>query len=113
MHTRSGQVEGASASSDRGIRRARLYPLLTLALALGATVGIPAGASSATVAKSPVKVMPQRDWSDAVLYFVIVDRYADGNKASNAKVDLGIPAAGTAATCRVSRPSSMRSPISA
>jgi len=91
MRTRSGQVEGASAPSDRVIRRARLYPLLTLALALGATVGIHAVASSATVAKGPVKVMPQRDWSDAVLYFVIVDRYADGNKANNAKVDLRNP----------------------
>jgi alpha-amylase len=35
--------------------------------------------------------MPQRDWSDAVLYFVILDRYADGNKANDAKVDIRNP----------------------
>lgn len=31
-----------------------------------------------------VSVTPQRDWSEAVLYFVLVDRFADGDPASNA-----------------------------
>jgi alpha-amylase len=32
-------------------------------------------------------VRPQRDWQDAVLYFVIVDRFADGNSGNNLDVD--------------------------
>ena len=36
---------------------------------------------------SPVKVVPQRDWSDAVLYFVVLDRYADGDAANDRNVD--------------------------
>ncbi len=34
-----------------------------------------------------VKVTPQRDWSDAILYFVIVDRFADGDPTNDANVD--------------------------
>jgi glycosidase len=35
--------------------------------------------------------MPQRDWSDAVLYFVILDRFADGSGANNTNVDRNNP----------------------
>ncbi len=38
-----------------------------------------------------VAVLPQRDWSDAVLYFVVLDRFADGDAANNAKVDRANP----------------------
>jgi alpha-amylase len=38
-----------------------------------------------------VKVTPQRDWSDAVLYFVILDRFADGSAAGNLNVDRNNP----------------------
>jgi alpha-amylase len=31
-------------------------------------------------------VVPQRDWSDAVLYFAIIDRFADGDSANNPNV---------------------------
>lgn len=41
----------------------------------------------AAPATAPVAVAPQRDWSDAVLYFVVVDRFADGDPANNAGVD--------------------------
>ncbi len=34
------------------------------------------------------KIKAQRDWSDAIIYFVIVDRFADGNTGSNRNVDL-------------------------
>ncbi len=32
-------------------------------------------------------VTPQRDWTDAILYFVVLDRFADGDAANNAGVD--------------------------
>jgi hypothetical protein len=34
-----------------------------------------------------VEVRPQRDWSDAVLYFVILDRFANGDPANDRGVD--------------------------
>ena len=43
----------------------------------------PGGAPSA----APVSVVPQERWSDAILYFVIVDRFADGNQGNNRGVD--------------------------
>lgn len=39
----------------------------------------------AAVAAAPV---PLPDWRDAVLYFVVLDRFADGNAANNANVDV-------------------------
>jgi alpha-amylase len=36
---------------------------------------------------SAVMVQPQRGWDDAVLYFVILDRFADGDPANNPDVD--------------------------
>ncbi|MCU0291062.1 MAG: alpha-amylase family glycosyl hydrolase [Thermoanaerobaculaceae bacterium] len=47
----------------------------------------PAPAPVPAAAAAPVAVTPQRDWSDAVLYFVIVDRFADGDPGNNAGVD--------------------------
>ncbi len=34
-------------------------------------------------------VTPQRDWSDAVVYFVVLDRFADGDSRNNVNVQLG------------------------
>ncbi len=34
-----------------------------------------------------VRVQPHESWSDAVLYFVVVDRFADGDKGNNNGVD--------------------------
>jgi alpha-amylase len=36
---------------------------------------------------SPIHSFASTDWSDDVLYFVLVDRYADGDKANNFKVE--------------------------
>ncbi|HSW34476.1 MAG TPA: alpha-amylase family glycosyl hydrolase [Steroidobacteraceae bacterium] len=47
--------------------------------------------STAAGASAPVVVKPQRDWSDAVLYFVILDRFADGSGANNLNVDRNNP----------------------
>ena len=52
-----------------------------LAAGLGAlTQAGPATAPSASAAGA-------FDWRDAVLYFVVVDRFADGNPGNNVKVD--------------------------
>jgi alpha-amylase len=59
--------------------------LLALAGCASAPPDAPAGSSS------PVSVVPQRDWSDAVLYFVILDRFADGSGANNTNVDRNNP----------------------
>ncbi len=62
-----------------------LAALLVLAGCASSPPDAPAGASG------PVSVTPQRDWSDAVLYFVILDRFADGSGANNINVDRNNP----------------------
>ena len=42
---------------------------------------------------APITVAPQHDWSDAILYFVLLDRYADGDTRNNAHVDRRNPGA--------------------
>ena len=66
-------------------RSARTLACLGVLLALAGCAGTPSSAPSG--AAGPVSVMPQRDWSDAVLYFVILDRFADGSGANNTNVD--------------------------
>jgi alpha-amylase len=58
-------------------------------LALAGCAGVPK--TAAPSGGAPVSVVPQRDWSDAVLYFVIVDRFADGSSANNTNVDRANP----------------------
>jgi alpha-amylase len=58
---------------------------------LAACAGSPPVATPGASAQAPVTVMPQRDWSDAVLYFVILDRFADGSGANNTNVDRANP----------------------
>ncbi len=61
-----------------------------LAVTLTACVSTPPAAPSPSpqtaVAAAPPK--PLTDWRDAVVYFVVLDRFADGNRANNANVDL-------------------------
>jgi glycosidase len=65
-------------------------PALLLALlCLGGCASAPP--ETATSPDKAVSVVPQRDWSDAVLYFVILDRFADGSAANNRNVDLANP----------------------
>jgi glycosidase len=65
-------------------------------LALGVSLGISACSGSAPPASQPastapppqrVSVVPQESWQDAILYFVIVDRWADGDPGNNRNVD--------------------------
>lgn len=44
---------------------------------------------SALAATAQVSVQPQRGWSDAVLYFVMLDRFADGDRDNNDDVGDG------------------------
>ncbi len=81
---------------DQGpiVRRRRVTPARALAcvavlLALAGCADTPR--TAAPSAGAPVSVVPQRDWSDAVLYFVIVDRFADGSSANNTNVDRANP----------------------
>lgn len=43
--------------------------------------------ASAAAPAAPVTVVPQESWRDAILYFVIVDRFADGDPGNNRDVD--------------------------
>jgi alpha-amylase len=38
-------------------------------------------------AAAPVSVRPHADWAEAILYFAILDRFADGDSGNNAAVD--------------------------
>jgi alpha-amylase len=38
---------------------------------------------------APIAVTPQAEWRDAILYFVVLDRFADGDSANNIGVDRG------------------------
>jgi glycosidase len=77
--------EGVAARGARG----PLFLLACVLLAAGLTACAgPGGPRTAPATPAgPVSVLPQRDWSDAVLYFVVLDRFADGDAANNAKVD--------------------------
>jgi glycosidase len=45
------------------------------------------GAGAVTTPPQPMVVTPQRDWSDAVVYFAITDRWADGDPGNDQQVD--------------------------
>jgi glycosidase len=93
---RVGQSSAGHASSApcgrsrRGLIGLALALLTGLALA-GCAVLPRAAPAAAPATAPPVAVRPQRDWSDAVLYFVVLDRYADGDPANDQKVDRANP----------------------
>jgi len=85
-----GAYDQGKRLSDAAWRTGRgLTCLAVLLLALWGCASSPSGPSVG--ARSPVSVTPQRDWSDAVLYFVIVDRFADGSGANDTNVDRANP----------------------
>jgi len=65
--------------------------LALLAAAACQTGPAPASPPTAQAAPAAASVRPQRDWSDAVLYFVVLDRFADGDRGNDAKVDVANP----------------------
>lgn len=44
-------------------------------------------AGQSTLQEVPTSVEPHSSWDEAILYFVIVDRFADGDSSNNVKVD--------------------------
>lgn len=64
--------------------------LLLCGCAFSSCAGAPPAAPSST---ARVAVVPQRDWSDAIIYFVLIDRFADGDASNNAHVDRRNPGA--------------------
>ncbi len=99
-----------SATRLAAVRRTRVFSCVALLLGLllagagcasprtgdappaNAPVGAaaPAPAVSAAPAPAPAAVAPLAgpfDWSDAILYFAVVDRFADGDPSNNARVD--------------------------
>jgi alpha-amylase len=67
-----------------------LHPLLLVPmLAAGCGTGAPAAPAAAPPAPSaPItRVVPQESWADAVLYFVVLDRFADGDPANDQHVN--------------------------
>ncbi len=69
--------------ADRPSLRCGSVACLAVLLALtGCAAGRPAPGIPRTAS-----VVPQREWAEAVLYFVIVDRFADGDAANDVNVD--------------------------
>jgi len=76
-----------------GRRRPWAVPFAVCALAAilaaggrSARAGVPASPAG-PVAAPPIVVVPQEGWDGAVLYFVILDRFVDGDPDNNADVD--------------------------
>lgn len=71
--------------------------VVVLALMLSLSVAALGSCSGTPIAlrpdATPVTVVPQRDWSDAILYSVLIDRFADGDATNNADVDRRNPGA--------------------
>lgn len=91
---------GAFASSWGRLRRAptghRAVAIAALStLLVAGCSGAPAPSSDLPPpgSRAAVRVQPQRDWSDAILYFAIVDRFADGDRSNDRGVDPSAPGA--------------------
>ena len=101
--TISCRVPRGTSEADRQESRIRTLAPSRLRLLAGSAVlglaGATAACTSATPAAAPpASAAPQAavrpaapplldDWRDAVLYFVVLDRFADGDLASNVDVD--------------------------
>jgi alpha-amylase len=89
--------EGPPSDATR-CRGCSVWLAASLALLLTATGSITSCATAPTVpapvaTATPVTISPQRDWSDAIIYFVLIDRFADGDGANNARVQRSNPGA--------------------
>ena len=75
-----------------GCAHSRQPPAETATAEVSTAAPAPAVAAPAPVAEpapavAPAPAAPARPWSDEVLYFVVLDRFADGDPANNVKVD--------------------------
>jgi len=75
----------------------RLVGLVACLSLLACSQATPRGSPAGAVARAgpesaaEIRVEPQRDWADAVLYFVVLDRFADGDPGNDRSVDRGAP----------------------
>ena len=60
---------------------------LALLVVVAVAVACSGAAPPPPVAKAQPPTFRQQDWRDAILYFVLVDRFADGDSSNNAGVD--------------------------
>lgn len=79
MSSSSASSRRAAALPPRPRRRGGAGWLAALALACGVGTG--------AWAQTPATAGPARGWADEVLYFVLVDRFADGDPGNNRGVD--------------------------
>lgn len=88
MRTRGDGAGLLTGAYLRGRRPS--WPLLALALAVSTLAGACATQppiDTRSVTPAQVSITPQRDWSDAILYFVLLDRFADGDGGNNANLE--------------------------
>lgn len=90
-----GEEKGQPSGATR-CRVCSVWLAASLALLLTATGSITSCATAPTVSAPVastglVAISPQRDWSDAIIYFALIDRFADGDHANNAHVDRDNP----------------------
>ena len=90
---RSPGTERNARSRTARFTLAAVAAVLTgFALAGCQSSGSKGGAGQASAAAAgPVSVQPQRSWDDAIIYFALVDRFADGDSTNNKNVQPGNP----------------------
>jgi glycosidase len=66
---------------------------LVLSLLVGVLVSCVSSPVSSPPVTAPVTIAPQRDWPDAIIYFVLIDRFADADATNNVNVDRRNPGA--------------------
>jgi alpha-amylase len=78
-----------STKDSRAIGHPPRSATFALLLAIAACTSSPPAAPPApSPTPTPVAVTPHSSWAEAVLYFVVVDRFADGDPANNWDVDV-------------------------
>lgn len=91
LEMRGNRDQGASSRAWHVGSLRRWFTCVIGALLLAGCASLRSGGETPPVPSERVRVTPQRDWSDAVLYFVILDRFADGSGANNTNVDRANP----------------------
>jgi alpha-amylase len=87
MRTAGEQGRGVERVAGARVLAACVLAALALTGCASSTTGAGKSAPATTTTGDAARVVPQRDWSDAVLYFVILDRFANGSGANDLNVD--------------------------
>ncbi len=91
LEMRGNRNQGVRSQAWQFGSPGRWIPCALIALLLAGCGSLPDGGTTPAASGASVQVQPQRDWSDAVLYFVVLDRFADGSGANNTNVDRANP----------------------